>query len=57
MTLYGLHWLDAMILIAYVVVVVVLGQVFSRRVKNEGDFFLGGRCSENGSSFFSTSAT
>ena len=43
MTFYGLHWIDAGIIIIYIAAVLVLGQVLSRRVKTEGDFFLAGR--------------
>lgn len=43
LTFLGLHWLDALVLLTYIVAVLALGQYVSRRVKNEEDFFLGGR--------------
>lgn len=43
LTFYGLHWLDTLVLLAYIVAVLALGQYVSRRVKSEEDFFLGGR--------------
>ena len=43
MTLFGLHWIDSLILIAYVLAVLVIGKVHSGNVKGENDFFLGGR--------------
>ena len=43
MTLFGLHPLDAAILITYVVVLLAIGQYLSRKTKTENDFFLGGR--------------
>ena len=43
MTLFGLHWIDSLILIAYVITVLVIGQAHSGNVKGENDFFLGGR--------------
>ena len=42
-TFLGLHWLDTLVLLAYILVVLALGQYLSRRVKSEEDFFLGGR--------------
>jgi SSS family solute:Na+ symporter len=43
MTLFGLHWIDSLILIAYVIAVLVIGKAHSGNVKGEDDFFLGGR--------------
>ncbi len=43
MTLFGLHWIDSTILIAYVITVLVIGQAHSGGMKGENDFFLGGR--------------
>jgi len=43
MTFFGLHFLDAAILLAYVVVLLAIGQHLSRKTKTENDFFLGGR--------------
>lgn len=43
MTYLGLHWLDALVLVAYTVAVLAVGQHLSKRVKTEKDFFLGGR--------------
>ena len=43
MKLFGLHWIDIVILLSYIVAVLVIGKKFSHGVKGEGDFFLGGR--------------
>ena len=43
MTLFGLHWIDSLILIAYVIAVLVIGKAHSGNMKGENDFFLGGR--------------
>ena len=43
MKLFGLHWIDVVILLSYIVAVLVIGKIFSHGVKGEGDFFLGGR--------------
>lgn len=43
MTLFGLHWIDASILIVYVFAILAIGKFFSHGVKGEKDFFLGGR--------------
>ena len=43
MTLFGLHWIDSLILIAYIVAVLLIGKAHSGNVKGESDFFLGGR--------------
>jgi len=41
--LFGLHPLDAAILLAYILILLAIGQYMSRRTKTEDDFFLGGR--------------
>ena len=43
MTLFGLHWIDSLILIAYIIAVLLIGKAHSGNVKGENDFFLGGR--------------
>jgi Na+/proline symporter len=43
MTFFGLHWIDASILFAYIIAVLVIGKVLAHGVKGESDFFLGGR--------------
>ncbi|PTX94470.1 transporter [Opitutus sp. ER46] len=43
MTLLGLHLIDAIIVIAYLIAVLAIGQIASRRVKSEKDYLLGGR--------------
>jgi Na+/proline symporter len=43
MRFLGLHWLDALIILAYVIAVLALGHRLSRKVKGEKDFFLAGR--------------
>jgi Na+/proline symporter len=43
MTLFGLHWIDSLILITYILGVLVIGKIHSGNVKGENDFFLGGR--------------
>jgi Na+/proline symporter len=43
MTLFGLHWIDSLILISYIVAVLVIGKAHSGNMKGENDFFLGGR--------------
>ncbi|MDB5349881.1 MAG: hypothetical protein JWN86_1128 [Planctomycetota bacterium] len=43
MTLYGLKWIDLAMIVAYFLAITIIGFWASRRVKNEGDFFLGGR--------------
>jgi solute:Na+ symporter, SSS family len=43
MTILGLHWLDILVLLAYIAAVLAIGQYLSKRVKTENDFFLGGR--------------
>lgn len=43
MTFFGLHPLDAAIIVTYVVIVLGIGHYLSRKTKTEDDFFLGGR--------------
>jgi solute:Na+ symporter, SSS family len=43
MKFLGLHWIDVLILAAYIIAVLVIGKIFSHGVKGEKDFFLGGR--------------
>ena len=43
MKFLGLHWIDLLILLTYIVAVLVIGKIFSHGVKGEKDFFLGGR--------------
>lgn len=43
MKFFGLHWLDVLILLSYIIAVLVIGKKFSHAVKGEKDFFLGGR--------------
>ena len=43
MTLFGLHWIDSLILILYVIAILFIGKAHSGNVKGESDFFLGGR--------------
>jgi len=38
-----LHWLDWLVIALYFVVVLLVGFLASRRIKNTGDYFLGGR--------------
>ncbi|HEY0865326.1 MAG TPA: hypothetical protein VGD97_14560 [Lacunisphaera sp.] len=42
-TFLGLHWIDGLIIIAYIVAVLGIGHRLSHGVKGQGDFFLGGR--------------
>jgi len=39
----GLHWIDGLLIIAYIVAVLAIGKFLSHGVKGQGDFFLGGR--------------
>ena len=39
----GLHWIDGLIIVAYVLVVLTIGKLLSHGVKGQSDFFLGGR--------------
>jgi SSS family solute:Na+ symporter len=43
MKFFGLHWIDVLILLVYIVTVLAIGKMFSHGVKGEKDFFLGGR--------------
>lgn len=43
MHILGLHWIDALIIVAYMFAVLAIGKFFSHGVKDEKDFFLGGR--------------
>ena len=43
MHLLGLHWIDALVILAYIIGVLAIGKILSHGVKNEKDFFLGGR--------------
>lgn len=43
MTLFGLHWIDFGILIAYILAVLGVGKFFAHGVKDQRDYFLGGR--------------
>lgn len=43
MKLFGLHWIDVLILVLYIFSVLAIGKIFSHGVKGEKDFFLGGR--------------
>ncbi len=43
MHIFGLHWIDGLIIIAYIIAVLAIGKILSHGVKDEKDFFLGGR--------------
>lgn len=43
MHILGLHLVDALIIVAYVIAVLAIGKILSHGVKGEKDFFLGGR--------------
>ncbi len=43
MHFFGLHWIDALIIVLYIVAVLAIGKVLAHGVKEQGDFFLGGR--------------
>lgn len=43
MSFLGLHWIDTLILIIYMIAVLAIGKMFSHDAKGESDFFLGGR--------------
>ncbi len=43
MKFFGLHWIDVLILLVYIIAVLAIGKIFSHGVKGEKDFFLGGR--------------
>lgn len=40
---FGLHWVDALIVLVYMLAVLAIGKALSHGVKGEKDFFLGGR--------------
>ncbi len=42
-TFFGLHWVDALIIVVYMIAVLAIGKALSHGVKGEKDFFLGGR--------------
>ncbi|HTO04175.1 MAG TPA: hypothetical protein VL069_10765, partial [Opitutus sp.] len=39
----GLHWIDALVILAYIIAVLAIGKLLAHGVKDEQDFFLGGR--------------
>lgn len=43
MHFFGLHWVDALVIAVYIIVVLGIGHMLSHGVKGQGDFFLGGR--------------
>lgn len=43
MHLLGLHWIDALVILAYILTILLIGKALSHDVKGQGDFFLGGR--------------
>ncbi len=43
MTIFGLHWLDFLILLLYVAVILWLGQWAKKRIHSADDFYLAGR--------------
>ncbi len=43
MHFFGLHWIDALIIVIYIFAVLGIGKVLAHGVKGQGDFFLGGR--------------
>lgn len=43
MTFFGLHLIDTIVIVAYIISVLVIGKVLAHGVKGESDFFLGGR--------------
>jgi len=43
MTFLGLHWIDSALILIYIVIVLAIGEILSRKTKTENDFFLGGR--------------
>ena len=43
MHFFGLHWIDGLIIVAYIIAVLAIGKILSHGVKDEKDFFLGGR--------------
>jgi len=43
MYLFGLHILDALIIVAYFLILILIGVVVARRIKSQEDFLMGGR--------------
>ncbi|MGC4071546.1 MAG: hypothetical protein QM760_03370 [Nibricoccus sp.] len=43
MNVLGLHWIDALVIAAYVLIVLAIGKYFAQDVKAQKDYFLGGR--------------
>ena len=43
MRILGLHWIDLLIVLGYVVAVVVIGNRAAKKAKHEDEFFLAGR--------------
>lgn len=43
MHILGLHWIDALVIVVYIIAVLSIGKILSHGVKGQGDFFLGGR--------------
>ena len=43
MHILGLHWIDALVIVVYIIGVLAIGKALSHGVKGEKDFFLGGR--------------
>lgn len=43
MHLLGLHWIDTLVIVVYIIGVLAIGKILSHGVKDESDFFLGGR--------------
>jgi len=43
MTVFGLHWIDFSIILLYIIGMLWIGSRISKRLKNTGDFYIGGR--------------
>ena len=43
MTVLGLHLIDAVVVVTYVIAVLAIGKILAHGVKGEKDYFLGGR--------------
>lgn len=43
MTILGLHLIDALVIVVYILFVLLIGKLLAHGVKGESDFFLGGR--------------
>ena len=43
MHILGLHWIDALVIVIYIIAVLAIGKALAHGVKGEKDFFLGGR--------------